>query len=63
LDYIEATTGFWMQFQLGWRLDIYNFPTIYGKFANPSRQDKTKILKLGLESASKMQKEKKTLFF
>ena len=63
MDYIEATTGFWMQFQLGWRLDIYNFPTIYGKFANPSRQDKTKFLKLGLESASKMQKEKKTLFF
>jgi len=52
-----------MQFQLGWRLDIYNFPTIYSKFVNLSRQDKTIFLKLGLESANKMQKEKKNIVF
>lgn len=61
--YIEATTGFWILFQLGWRLDIYNFSTIYDRLVNPSRQDKMTFLKLDLESASKIQKQKNYCFF
>jgi len=44
-------------------LDIYNFLTIYDKFANPSGQDKTIFLKLSLKFASKMRKQKKNHCF
>ena len=47
-----------MQFQLGWKLDICIFQPIYGRPANSSWQERTTCLKLSLESASKVWKQK-----
>jgi hypothetical protein len=51
-----------LRFQLGWKVDIHTFLTIYSKPANSYRKERTTCLKLGLKSVRNVWKLEKHCF-